>query len=1222
MTDDAVTASPQFPLRLLAPLLALLLLPGPPASARAAVVQDGGAAPAQKAAEPQELPPPASDEPAGPPDPVPAQDATPTTEPPAGSTSAPTTTPAPAQDPAPTTGDEALSSTGLVGKTIPELRASVAAVETALQVDAVLTGDQRGVVQTLLAEARAALDTAEADLQRSAGFDKAREEAPARLAAIQDELKVVKEPPETPPAEATLRELEEALDVANALLKQRQSELTDLEAERSHRAERRAALPTLIAEARAKLGEAKAPETQGDPALLAEARRLQGEALRRRDQARVSAHEAELSSYEARGDLLSARLDIAPRRVQRARTAVDQLTTRIGDLRRREAELAAKEAARARFAAAAAHPVAAEIAQRNEGLARRRLQLADRLELLNADYTQVEELRQSVTDKRSRVEDKVEITGFTDSIALVLRKHAAELPPVRTWRRSLADYQDEMARVQAEQLDMQDELQDRRTLGDRVVDQYMERVDPALPEAELEAVREAITVALDANTKLLKDLNDDIDRVFARLSDLDASGTLLVRDLEAYTDYIQENVLWVPSAHVLGLQDVEAGGSAVRWLLRSARWSDAFDAVVAYATRSPGVLGAGVLLVLLLFSGRRALRKTVRAQSDAIARQRVPSYTPTLVALLDLAVGAAAWPVTLWSAGWYLAGAPNAPEVLVALGGALEELAVPAFPLSLMRRAALPSGLAEVHLRWPKPVLDSLRRLVPSAAGPLLAAVFVVEFFALLPSEEFEESIGRVGLIAAMLLLALLARRLLRPTGPVMEAVAERFTGGALWIIRYPVGLLAVGVPVVLAIGAIAGYVYTATEAEGRLFATIALVLVVLFVRGVILRWHFIAQRRVRLEQARKRREAREAEAPPETLAAASESGTVEEPEVFDMNLVDSQTRTLIDMVSLLFLLLGLGVVWARVLPAMGLLGRNELYEVLHTTVGADGAVAETVVAITLAEVLQAIVTIVVMVVSMRNLPGLLELWVLRRMDVAPGISYAATTLTRYAVVLAGVVTASTFLGLTWDKVQWLVAAVSVGLGFGLQEIFANFVSGLIILFERPVRVGDIVTVGGVEGVVTKLHIRATTIRDWDRRELLVPNREFITGQLINWTLTDPITRLVFPIGVAYGSPTDETTKILMKVAKDHPLCLEDPAPSVVFRSFGDSALNFDLRVFIGNRDLWPKIVHEVNTNIEAALREADITIPFPQRDVHVRTYGPGGKSGFERSALEGAAAD
>ena len=203
-------------------------------------------------------------------------------------------------------------------------------------------------------------------------------------------------------------------------------------------------------------------------------------------------------------------------------------------------------------------------------------------------------------------------------------------------------------------------------------------------------------------------------------------------------------------------------------------------------------------------------------------------------------------------------------------------------------------------------------------------------------------------------------------------------------------------------------------------------------------------------------------------------------------------------------------------------------------------------------------------------------------------------------LVIVGVALAFGAVGIGWSKVQFLAAAITVGLGFGLQEIFANFVSGLIILFERPVRVGDVITVGNVSGRVARLRIRATTIMDWDRKELIIPNKEFVTGQVINWTLTEQTLRIVIPVGIAYGSDTRLAETTLLRVAHDDPDVLDDPAPSVVFNQFGDSALMFNLRVFIAHIDHLIRTRHRLHRAIDDAFREADIVIAFPQRDVHV----------------------
>jgi potassium efflux system protein len=196
-------------------------------------------------------------------------------------------------------------------------------------------------------------------------------------------------------------------------------------------------------------------------------------------------------------------------------------------------------------------------------------------------------------------------------------------------------------------------------------------------------------------------------------------------------------------------------------------------------------------------------------------------------------------------------------------------------------------------------------------------------------------------------------------------------------------------------------------------------------------------------------------------------------------------------------------------------------------------------------------------------------------------------------------------LGGNWSEIQWLIAALGVGIGFGLQEIVANFICGLILLFERPIRIGDIVTVGDTDGVVTKIQIRSTTIRGWDQKELLVPNKEFITGRLLNWTLTDPITRIVIPVGIAYGSDVVRAIRLIEQVAEEHERVLKEPAFIVTFDSFDDNALEIVLRCFIGSMDYWRLTTSELHLAINQKFEEAGIVIAFPQRDVHLNTSAP-----------------
>ena len=274
---------------------------------------------------------------------------------------------------------------------------------------------------------------------------------------------------------------------------------------------------------------------------------------------------------------------------------------------------------------------------------------------------------------------------------------------------------------------------------------------------------------------------------------------------------------------------------------------------------------------------------------------------------------------------------------------------------------------------------------------------------------------------------------------------------------------------------------------------------------------------------------------------------------------------------------------------------------------GGDGAGATPVIEttttrmVTLEDLLLALIILPITIIVGKNIPGLLDIIILQRLPLDSGSRYAVSTLMRYAITVVGIIVGCSLIGLTWSKLQWIAAAITVGLGFGLQEIFGNFVSGLMILFERPIRVGDTVTVGSMTGTVTRIRMRATTVRDWDRKELVIPNKDFVTGRIVNWTLSDPILRVVVPVGIAYGSDTALAERILMKTAEDHPMILKEPVPSVIFGSFGDSSLDFDLRVFIPHiKHVW-RVKHELHNAIDRAFRDAGIEIPFPQRDINMR---------------------
>jgi potassium efflux system protein len=302
--------------------------------------------------------------------------------------------------------------------------------------------------------------------------------------------------------------------------------------------------------------------------------------------------------------------------------------------------------------------------------------------------------------------------------------------------------------------------------------------------------------------------------------------------------------------------------------------------------------------------------------------------------------------------------------------------------------------------------------------------------------------------------------------------------------------------------------------------------------------------------------------------------------QLLDIPKINAQTIRLLNVFIALSLTLGFWMIWKNILPAFSFLEHIELWQ--HK-VNIDNQ--ESYKAITLINLLLAGLYLFITVVSVRNFPGLMELILFRRIAIEAGGRYAVNQLAKYVLLTIGFISVANELGGSWSQVQWLVAALSVGLGFGLQEIFANLVSGIILLFERPIRVSDTVTIGDITGKVSRIQMRATTLIDGDQKEHVVPNKTFITSQLVNWSLSDEITRLVIPVGIAYGSDVDLAHQVMLDTVMSMPLVLTEPEPSVLIVGFGDNALNFSIRVFVSEVANRMPVTHEVYRRLEMALR-------------------------------------
>lgn len=420
-------------------------------------------------------------------------------------------------------------------------------------------------------------------------------------------------------------------------------------------------------------------------------------------------------------------------------------------------------------------------------------------------------------------------------------------------------------------------------------------------------------------------------------------------------------------------------------------------------------------------------------------------------------------------------------------------------------------------------------------------------------------------------------------------------------IVQFGLQIIPVGLVLLVALG----YYYTALNLIQHLINSYIAWCVWWLIRQVIYRGITVSSRRLahrRLEEKLRQKQA--------GFNDGSTSDDVvvlnEKEEGLALNEVRSQLLRFADLFIWTALIGIFYYVWSDLVTVASYLREVTLWQ--QTTTTEAGTVTES---ITLFNLLVALVIVGITYVLVRNISGILEVLIFSRVNLSQGTPYTITTLLTYIFIAIGGAWAFATLGMSWSKLQWLFAALSVGLGFGMQEIFANFVSGIILLFERPIRVGDTVTINDVSGTVAKIRIRAITLIDFDRKEVIVPNKSFVTGQVINWALSNTMTRLVINVGVAYGSNLELVKKLLLQAANEQTTVLKDPEPRAYFLSFGASTLDHELRVYVAQLAERTNTIDALNRRINELFAENNIDIAFNQLDVFIKNNDTGEEMPF-----------
>ncbi len=1069
----------------------------------------------------------------------------------------------------------------------------------------------KAAVKDLYKQALLEMDSAQRWAAKAAQQEALAVNAPKEIATTKADLAgLPPQPTVTIRPDRTLLQIEQMISQRQADLEKLRKELADDEEEMKGRAARRAKMPDQINEAKKPLAEIndklQTPSPSDEKPAVSFARRMILLAQRRRVEQEVICHEKELAAFEARTELLPLHHDLKARQIALAEQEIKQLQEVANRRRQLEAEQQARhaslEAGQAQSAA-----VLRELAEINGRLAAQRQPLAQSIAEVNRQQEQVSTKLAAVKKQYEDITERVNAAGnnVTNEIGLILRKQRETLPSLREYARAVELQRKTLTNEDLTRLTL---INDQNALSniEQQTQQWLkkglaqERANPV----ELEA---AIREALSTQKGSLIALTGDHETYMARLGALIAAETSLIKETERCAQYIDERVLWIASAAPLGLNDVAAAKGGLCWLAAPAAWLDLGRTLLSDAGRNPILSTLAACGFFVLLSWRLRLPRRIQEIGEKAAKASCCRFPPTLETAGLTVLAALVWPGLAWYVGWRLTLAAEASDLCRALGPGLTETARVFLALELLRLVCCPRGLGEAHFGWSASATKVLRHNLRWFSPPGLLLMGMAVTMAWQENDAWDASLGRACFMAGLLCFSWALHRVLRPGGAVFHAMIAPRPAGWLDRFRYVWYPLCVLTPIALAMLAAAGYHYTARQLTIRLILTVYVLVGGIVCRALLLRWTLVNQRRLAIEQAKQRRAAAQNEINAGEEAADLPASTAPER---DLAAINTQTRRLVEYALGVASLLLIWCAWVDVLPALSSINAT----VWTTTVTVTDEIStgynnpmravsyEVVRNVKLADLFLAVVVLATTVIAAKNIPGLLEMAVLQHLPVDAGARYAVATVCRYLITVAGLLVSCGIIGFGWSKVQLLVAAVSVGLGFGLQEIFANFISGLIILFERPVRVGDIITIEGVTGVVSRIRMRATTITDGDRKELIIPNKQFITDRVLNWTLTDQVNRVVINVGVAYGSDTQRAAEILMKIAQRHPIVLDDPPPRVSLESFGDSSLNFVLRCFLPNMDNRGTVIHELHMAIDREFRAAGIEMPYPTHDIHVRS--------------------
>lgn len=813
--------------------------------------------------------------------------------------------------------------------------------------------------------------------------------------------------------------------------------------------------------------------------------------------------------------------------------------------------------AQAEAAAGTADPRLAAIARMNAESARKLMEARAVYDQATDDAHVLATKTAALARIKESDEQRVRLVGSgSGPVTEVLMRHREHLPALGTERRELESLRGRAASTEIARLDAEEalaSLEQGQSVAADLVRAYPEG------SADADALAPILKLRADRYVRPLVDALGACSRV---LSQDEAKRSEYTAMLASYREFVDAHLVWLPSMPAAGAEDARGASAFVAWIGSRAFWSGiSSDLVDSVRFRPFRWFGGGLLVAALFF-----LRRKVSRLLGGADGQSTSGLAATSRSVLETAVIASPVPAALAIVGTLVEQTPTA-STAEPFAAAMLGVSGLAFLTSFVAALSVSGGAAERQLRWSAAATASLRHAALVIGNIALPALFLALAALWSDGADGSDAVARWAIVVALAVLTIVTAHIFRPSHGVLSGIIARNPSGWISILR-PVWYPAmVALPAMLAIGAVAGYVITATtviDNIGRSYWVILLLAIgVSALEGLgdhamdhfDLAGDLEAKEQIRFEQ---------------------------------------QVRNFGRLLLAIILVLGFAWAWQDLIPALSVINGITVW----TVAGVNGGPA---VAVSIRDMLLFLATIVITVAVVRDLPGIVNIAVLRRFPIERSARYALVAVGRYVLVIIGLVLALACLRIRWNDVQWLAAAVTVGLGFGLQEIFANFVSGLILLAERPVRIGDLVTIDGISGRISRIATRATTVVDFDNKDVIIPNKQLITGRITNWTLQEPSIRVMLRVAVPADADLTGAVTALREAAAGSLGVLASPGPEVLLVSFTGGTAEIDVSVYVARPGDMQPARHDLVLRAQRILTERGIEIAFPQLEVHMR---------------------